>query len=368
MEEHGELEVDAYGVKEAGAKLELMKVTLPPLRSTEVQVEISHCGLCHTEVHMVDNDWGVTNYPLVPGHEGYGKVSVVGSDVDATKFKVGDVVGIGWIRDSCGGCTKCSCGRENLCSKGYQGVYLGSNAGPGIWGNQAYNTMGCFAKTVRINATFAFKIPENCPAAVACPLMCAGGTVFEPIENYVKGPDTTIGIAGIGGLGTLGIKLAKLKGATVTAISRTSAKKGLSLAAGADDYLALDDAAAMKAAGCKFDVIIDTSPAGGEPERYMNLLKFDGSLVRVGIPPGKDASFSYNWIALIFTQRTIAGSIVTGSKYMTSLLELAGENLEFLMQHDPNWAAVELPFGEVNEALAALKEGTGKGYRTILAW
>jgi len=366
MEEHGEITVDAYGCKKAGGPVELMKVTLPPLRSTQVQVEMSHCGLCHTEIHMIDNDWGVTDYPLVPGHEGFGIVSVVGSAVPAGTIEVGDEVGVGWIRDSCGDCTKCSCGRENLCSKGYQGTILGPSAS-GIWGNQKANMFGCFAKTMRLESSFAFKVPKNCPPAIACPLMCAGGTLFEPIENHIE-KGMSIGIAGIGGLGTLGLKLAKLKGATVTAISRTDAKKGFSLKAGADDFISMADKEAIAAAACTLDVIIDTSPAGGEPEQYLNLLKFDGKLVRVGLPPGKEAAFSYNWIPLIFCQRSIVGSVVTGSKNMKNLLKLAETEVEFLMENDPNWNAVEVPFSDVAKALASLKEGTNKGYRTILKW
>lgn len=366
MEEHGEIEVDAYGSKEQGAPLELMKITLPALRSTQVQVEMSHCGLCHTECHMIDNDWGVSDYPLVPGHEGYGTVTLVGSDVPAGTVAVGDVVGVGWIRDSCGSCTKCSCGRENLCSKGYQGTLLGPSAA-GIWGNQKTNMFGCFSKTMRIESSFVFKIPKNCPPEIACPLMCAGGTLFEPVENHIES-GMSVGVAGIGGLGTLGIKLAKLKGAKVTAISRTDAKKTLALKAGADDFISMADEDAVKAAACTLDVIIDTSPAKGEPEPYLNILKFDGKLVRVGLPPGAESTFSYNWISLIFCQRSIIGSVVTGSKNMKELLKLAEKDVEFLMENDPNWDAVRVPFSDVNKAVSDLRQGKNKGYRTILTW
>lgn len=130
-EEFGAKVVEAYGVSEAGGPLTLLRVLLPPLRTTQVEVEMSYCGLCHTDVSMVDNDWGISSYPLVPGHEGYGTVAKVGSEV--TGLAPGDRVGIGWIRDSCGGCPACIDGRENLCSRGYQGTFLGPNAGPGVW-------------------------------------------------------------------------------------------------------------------------------------------------------------------------------------------------------------------------------------------
>lgn len=143
----GPLDTEAYGVRAAGDRLELMTVTLPPLGATQVEVEMSHCGLCHTDLHMVANDWGVSSYPMVPGHEGVGVVSRVGQSVRT--LRPGDRVGIGWIRGACGACGACLCGRDNLCEAGYQGTYLGPAAG--IWGSATPSTMfGCFSRVMRI--------------------------------------------------------------------------------------------------------------------------------------------------------------------------------------------------------------------------
>eukprot|EP00965_Chrysotila_dentata_P080726 2663763-Pleurochrysis_carterae.AAC.1 len=179
----GPLETQAYICKSKGASLELGTVTLPALSATQVQIEMEACGLCHTDIHMIENDWGIADYPLVPGHEGYGTVVKTGSSVKG--LKMGDKVGVGWIRDSCGACDNCGCGRENICEAGYQGTYLAGSAA-GLWGKNPSNEFGCFSKVMRVEEKFAFKIPETISPLVACPLLCAGGTVFEPIEDYVK--------------------------------------------------------------------------------------------------------------------------------------------------------------------------------------
>lgn len=195
------LKTDAYGAKEKGGKIEPLVVTLPPLKESQVQIEMTHCGLCHTDVHMLLDDFGMSKYPLIPGHEGVGKIMEVGNCVRG--LKKGDRVGVGWIRDSCQTCEMCGCGRENLCEEGYTGTFLGDN-----------NQYGAWSKYMRIEAKFAFKLPDNISPELAGPLMCAGGTVFEPIVQYVQ-PGTIVGIGAIGGLGTLAVKLCKLYGAKV---------------------------------------------------------------------------------------------------------------------------------------------------------
>jgi uncharacterized zinc-type alcohol dehydrogenase-like protein len=208
------LTTQAWVCPEEGAKLVVKDIVLPPLTASQVEVDMEKCGLCHTDIHMRDNDWGVSNYPVVLGHEGIGKVRKVGDNVK--KLKVGDIVGITWIRDSCGSCKYCFCGRENICLKGYQGLYLGNNAG--CWGKVAFNEHGgCFSKVMRIEERFAIKVPDQLPAECACPLMCGGGTVYEPICDYVIPGQTNVGVIGIGGLGTAALKLAKLHGGLVTA-------------------------------------------------------------------------------------------------------------------------------------------------------
>lgn len=360
------LQTDAYVCLNKGDPLVLSTITLPPLAATEVECDMVCCGLCHTDCHMTNNDWGVADFPMVPGHEGVGIVRALGSAVKT--HSVGDRVAIAWLRDSCLTCDACMCGRENLCRSGYQGTYLGNSAGP--FGKQSYNTHGgCFSKVMRISARFAVKIPDNVPDDVACPLLCGGGTVYEPIVDYCPA-GTHLGVAGIGGLGTAAIKLAKLRGVTVTALSSSPHKKSAALAAGAKDFMCIDDENDLKACAGQFDVIIDTSPANSQPvSKYLDLLKFDGIYCRVGLPPAANQSFSYNFLPLIFTQKKIAGSIVTGNARMDSMLQLVSNNLDYMLSDNPDMNKIDkVPFDQVNEAMTSLINRTNKGYRFVLYW
>mmetsp|Transcript_40399 Transcript_40399/g.72550 ORF Transcript_40399/g.72550 Transcript_40399/m.72550 type:complete len:369 (-) Transcript_40399:163-1269(-) len=360
----GPLVTQAYVVSEQGGKLELKDITLPPLKPTQVEIDMTHCGLCHTDIHMRDNDWGISNYPMVPGHEGVGVIRKLGSCVRSAK--VGDIVGICWIRDSCQDCDACAVGRDNLCRKGYQGTYLGSNAG--TWGKDPYNEHGgCFSKVMRVEEKFAFILPKGMNPELACPLMCGGGTVFEPIVDYVK-PGKKVGVVGIGGLGTTAIKLAKLYGAEVTAISRTATKEAGARKAGAAHFVVTTDADAKSKLAASFNVIIDTTPVNGDVSPYMDMLAFDGSYIRVGIPAAKDQGFSYNWIPLIFTQRKIQGSIVLGSARTRDMLELAHANQKFMEDDDESWTTTTMPFDQVNEGMEELLAGKNKGWRMLLKW
>jgi D-arabinose 1-dehydrogenase-like Zn-dependent alcohol dehydrogenase len=302
---------------------------------------------------------------VVLGHEGVGKVRKIGSSV--RNLEVGHTVGITWIRDSCLCCEPCQKGRENLCEKGYQGTYLGSGAG--IWGKSPANEHGgCFSKVVRIESRFAIKLPADLPAEIACPLICGGGTVYESVADYVT-VGTKVAVASIGGLGTAAIRFAKLYGGHVTALSRGDAKKDKCLAIGADAFEGcLGDKDKMAALAGQFDVIIDTSPANAELGPYMGMLKISGTYCRVGIPVASDMTFTFGFIPLIFTQKKIAGSIVTGTQRVKHMLELTANNLEAF--HDPSeWHTETVSFDKVNEVMDQLAQGKNdKTYRYLLKW
>eukprot|EP00607_Mallomonas_marina_P009335 CAMPEP_0182419854 /NCGR_PEP_ID=MMETSP1167-20130531/4209_1 /TAXON_ID=2988 /ORGANISM="Mallomonas Sp, Strain CCMP3275" /LENGTH=364 /DNA_ID=CAMNT_0024594989 /DNA_START=56 /DNA_END=1150 /DNA_ORIENTATION=- len=362
----GPLETQAYVIKSQGAPLELTTITIPAMGASQVQVDITHCGLCHTDIHMKNNDWGVSNYPMVAGHEGVGFVSSVGPLCKV--LKIGDRVAIGWAADSCGTCKYCCEGRENICTAGYQGTFLGSAAG--CWGKSPRNEFGgCFAKVVRIEEKFATKIPESVPTSIICPLVCGGGTVFEPICNYVT-LGTNVGVYSIGGLGTAAIKLAKLAGANVTAFSGSARKQPGCVSAGASKFVLTSDTAAMEAAASSLDLLIDTCPANNDISPLMNLLSFNGKYVRVGIPPASNQHFEYNWIPLIFTQRQIVGSIVTGSKRMNLLMNILEDNLKTTgsMKDDENWGVCPMKFEDVNEAFKLVADNALTGHRVVLEW
>mmetsp|Transcript_28103 Transcript_28103/g.74183 ORF Transcript_28103/g.74183 Transcript_28103/m.74183 type:complete len:403 (-) Transcript_28103:588-1796(-) len=358
------LETEAYVVPKAGQDLVLQKITLPPLTSSQVELDMELCGLCHTDIHMKNNDWGISNFPLVPGHEGVGVVRKVGSDVRA--LKIGDRVGVSWIRDSCRTCPACRVGRENLCRQGYQGTFLASNAG--MWGKEAFNEHGgCFSKVMRVEEKWAIKIPDQLPSASAAPLMCGGGTVFEPIADYVK-VGSKVGIIGIGGLGTCAVKLARLCGASVTAFSHSPDKEPAVRKAGARGFVNLNKKEEVIQAAGSMDLLIDTTPVNQPVAPYLDLLRLDGVYCRVGIPATGDQSINYSWIPLIFTQKKIVGSIVSGSQRMATMLQLAADNSEFMVEDDEEWSVQEVPFSQVNDAMKKLLSQGNAGWRYVLRW
>jgi len=360
--EEGPKVTEAWVCYEKGAPLKLAEIALPPLTATMIEVEMTHCGLCHTDLHMRDNDWGISDYPIVLGHEGVGTVVKVGSCVRG--FETGDTVGIHWIRDSCQVCSNCCEGRENICTDGYQGTYLGPSAG--IWGKTPHNTHGgAFSKVMRIEARFAIQIPPSLTPEVICPLLCGGGTVFEAIVEYVK-PGSQVAVSSIGGLGTAAIKLAKMYGGQVTALSRGEAKKDKALSVGADGYYGcLGNDMMMDALAGTFDVLIDTCPVNKPIDHLIGLLKIGGTYVRVGLPNASDNTFTYNFGELVCGQKKIAGSIVTGTKRLNHLVNLASG----LTADSDEWKTEVLPFSDVNETMELLKDGkTGSTWRYIFQW
>lgn len=300
------------------------------------------------------------------GHEGIGVVRTLGSS--CKMLQVGDTVGVTWIRDSCACCDPCLEGRENLCDKGYQGVYLGPGAG--CWGKDPHHEFGgCFSKVMRIEEKWAIKVPDGIPPQVACPLICGGGTVFEAVCDYVQ-QGSRVAVASIGGLGTAAIKFSKTFGAHVTALSRGEGKRDKCLAIGADEFFpCLGDAEKMAELAGKFDLIIDTSPANADVGPYMTMLKFNGTYCRVGIPLANDMQFTFEYIPLIFTQKKIAGSIVTGTRRMKRMLQLTSDQLGTYGKDPEEWQAKVVPFDDVNKVMTELKEGKNQNnYRYVLKW
>jgi len=366
MSEEGPLVTQAYVCKEKGGNLVLEDITLPALTATQVQLDITHCGLCHTDIHMQNNDWGVSNYPVVLGHEGVGIITKIGSSVK--NLKVGDRVGITWIRDSCASCDACLAGRENICETGYQGTYLGPAAG--CWGKTAHHEHGgCFSKVMRIESKFAIKLPDGLPSEVACPFICGGGTMFEPVVDYVTN-GTRVAIASVGGLGTAGIKFSKSFGGHVTALSRSEEKRSKAISAGADEFYAcLGNADAMAELAGKFDVIIDTSPANADVGDFLGMLKFNGTYVRVGIPLASDMDFKFSYIPLIFTQKKIAGSIVTGTRRMKRMLQMTTDEIASYGNDSDEWNSKIVEFDQVNEVMGDLANGRNtNNWRYVLKW
>lgn len=329
----------AYAALKPQEKLQLWEYEPAPLEENQIEIKVTHNGLCHTDIHMRDNDWGVSQFPLVAGHEVVGEVTDVGNKV--TNLKPGDRVGCGWIRNSCRTCDYCLSGEENICRQGYTGLIVGNHGG--------------FADKLRINADFVYKIPEQLDSASAAPLLCAGITVYTPLRTYIKHPATRVGIIGIGGLGHLAIKFAKAMGAEVTAFSSSPSKEAEAKEFGAHHFVKWGTAEEMKYLTNSLDLLLTTSSAELDWDLAFSLLANNGVLCFLGIPV---SSINVPLIPLIFGQKSIAGSVVGGRKFMQEMLEFAALN-----QITP--MIETMPLGEINQAMD--KVGANKArYRIVL--
>lgn len=348
-----------------GEDFKLQALTLPALGATQVEVKIRMVGLCHTDIHFRDNDMGNADYPLLAGHEGVGEVVQTGRDVRT--LKIGDRVGLGWIRDSCDSCKNCKAGRENICYQQYQGIYLGKSAGP--WGSLGkYNEHGgCFTRVQRIEETFAVNIPKGLPDSCVCPLLCGGATMYEPLCNHARA-GSRVGVLGLGGLGRCGVKLGKLLNCHIVVISSTSTKREAALQCGADDFWVMNNEH-EHAVEEQLDLIIDTRPVNGPVDQVMKFLRNDGVYCRVGLPSAADQDFSHQWIPHIFMQQSITGSTVTGTKRMNEMFQLCADNVDYILKADDAFNDVEIiPFAEINNAMHKLSSRTNKSFRYLLKW
>ncbi|MFV0574435.1 MAG: NAD(P)-dependent alcohol dehydrogenase [Vibrio sp.] len=309
------------------------------LRSNDVAIEISHCGVCHSDLHTVNGDWGDQPYPLVPGHEIVGVVTSIGSGV--TKYKVGDRVAVGCMVDSCQECDQCHHGEEQYCRNGMTPTY---GAPDRISGE---TTQGGYSKHIVVREEFVLSIPENMDITRAAPILCAGITTFSPLRTWNVGKGSRVGVIGLGGLGHMAVKLAVAMGAEVTVISRSNSKEAQAKELGAKGILASTDEAAMAAAGSSLDLIIDTVPTKHDVTPYMSLLDIDGSLVIVGqVGPLDEA----NTFPMIFGRRRVAGSLIGGIKETQ-------EVLDFCAEHNVYPECEIIRMDQINDAFQNLAKG-----------
>lgn len=282
----------------------------------DVVVEIKFCGICHSDIHNARNEWGATNYPVVPGHEIAGIVKAVGSKV--TKHKVGDRVGIGCLVDSCRTCASCKEDLENFCENGYVGTYGGlEKDGSGI-------TKGGYSDIIVANEDFVLKIPDSISLDKAAPLLCAGITLYSPLMHWKAGPGKKVGIIGLGGLGHMGVKIAVALGAEVTVMSHSDKKREDAKSFGAIDFLNTKNLNVFTDYAEKFDIIINTvSSADLDMALFFSLLKRDGTLVNVGAP---DKPLTVNVFPLIMKRRNFSGSLIGGIKETQEMLNFCAQH------------------------------------------
>ncbi len=305
-----------YAVQSATDDLAPYRFERRDPRPDDVTVEILYCGVCHSDLHMARNDWGWSFYPLVPGHEIIGRVVGVGSDV--TRFKPGDAVGIGCMVDSCRQCAPCEHGLEQYCEQGHVLTYGSLD----LHDNRP--TYGGYSERIVASERFVLKLHEGVDPAGAAPLLCAGITMWSPLRHWQTGPGKRVAIVGLGGLGHMGLKLAKALGAEVTLFTRSPGKESDARRLGADRIVLSTDEAQMETAKGSFDLIVDTVPYVHDLNPYLPTLTLDGTLVLVGYLGGLEPMLGT--VPLILGRKSVAGSVIGGIPETQELLDFCGEH------------------------------------------
>ncbi|WP_031466393.1 NAD(P)-dependent alcohol dehydrogenase [Sciscionella sediminilitoris] len=330
----------------AGQPLGVTTIERRELRPDDVLIDIAYAGICHSDIHQVDEDWGGSIFPMVPGHEIAGTVAAVGSSV--TKYQVGDRVGVGCMVDSCGECEQCRAGREQFCVKGNVQTY---NA-RGFDGEPTY---GGYSKQVVVRDAFVCRIPEGIGLDVAAPLLCAGITTYSPLRQWNVGPGKKVAVIGLGGLGHMAVKLAAAMGAEVTVLSQSLKKREDGLKLGASDYYATSDEATFDTLRGRFDVILNTVSAQLPLDRYLGLLAVDGTLANVGAPADP---MSFNMFSLLGGNKKLAGSMIGG-------IPETQEMLDFCAEHGIGAEIEVISAEKVNEAYERVKNSDVR-YRFVI--
>ncbi|MET8757813.1 NAD(P)-dependent alcohol dehydrogenase [Lentzea sp. NPDC004782] len=306
--------VAAYAAPAPKAPLERTTVERRAVGAHDVLIDIKYAGICHSDIHQVNEGWGQGIFPMVPGHEIAGVVVEVGSEV--TRFTVGEHVGVGCMVDSCRECDYCLRGLEQYCANGSTMTYNGIDRNGEV-------TYGGYSKQIVVDENYVVRIPDSLPLDVAAPLLCAGITLYSPLKHWNVGPGKKVAIVGLGGLGHMGVKIARALGAEVTVLSQSLRKKDDGLALGAHDYRATNDPSTFSELAGKFDVIVSTVSAPLDFSAYLGLLKTEGALVNVGAP---EEPISVNLFGLIGGRKTIAGSMIGGIAETQEMLDFCAEH------------------------------------------
>jgi len=302
-------------------------------RPDDVVIDILYCGVCHSDLHTARNDWGWTTYPIVPGHEIIGRVREVGAAV--TRFKPGDAVGVGCLVDSCRHCAPCEHGEEQYCENGFTGTYGGKDRHDGR------PTQGGYSDHIVVSDRFVLKVPESLDLKGAAPLLCAGITTWSPLRHWKVGPGSRVAVVGLGGLGHMGLKLAKALGAEVTLFTRSKGKEADAIRLGADRVVLSTDPAQMAAVSGRFDLIVDTVPYVHDLNPYIPTLASSGTLVLVGFLGGLEPML--NTAPMVLGRKAVAGSLIGGIPETQELLDFCGQHdiasdVEVIRMQDINGA------------------------------
>ena len=337
----------AYGAQSATTPIVPLTIERREPKPHDVQIEIKYCGVCHSDLHTARNEWGMTVFPIVPGHEIVGVVTAVGSHVK--KYKVGDTAAIGCLVDSCRECDNCKDGLEQYCSNGMVGTYGGMEKdGSGA-------THGGYSKSILAHEDFVLRISDKLDLAATAPLLCAGITTYSPLRHWKVGKGTKVGVLGLGGLGHMGVKIAVAMGAEVTMLSHTPSKEADAKRLGAHKFVLTSDAAQIKDVMGYFDFILDTVSADHDYNFYLGLLRTSGVMVCVGAPAAPATVPAFN---LIFGRKSIAGSLIGG-------LPETQEMLDFCAEHNIVSDIELIRMDQINEAYERLLKSDVK-YRFVI--
>lgn len=308
------LEVLGYAAQSSQSPLVPFKFERRNPREDDVVIQIEYCGVCHSDLHQARNDWEFSTYPLVPGHEIVGRVTSVGNKV--TQYKVGDLVGIGCMVDSCRSCSACHAGLEQYCEEGNTQTYNSLDR------HDQRLTYGGYSQAIICSEAFVLKVPENLDTKAVPPILCAGITTWSPLRHWKVGKGSKVAVVGLGGLGHMAIKLANALGAEVTLFTRSANKEEDAIALGAHHVVLSTDETQMELATNQFDLIIDTVPYDHDLKIYIPTLVLNGTIVLVGYL----GEISANSVPLIMGRRSIAGSMIGGIKETQELLDFCGEH------------------------------------------
>lgn len=331
-------QIQGLAVHAAGAELLPFHYDPGKLGSLEVEIAITHCGICHSDLHLISNDWGISQYPFIPGHEIIGTVAAKGSEVRG--LDIGQRVGLGWQSNSCGRCDWCLQGLENLCPE--------SEA-------TCVHRHGGYASGVRANSRFVVPIPDALPSEQAAPLLCGGVTVYSPMRTHRINPSSRVGVVGIGGLGHMAVQFARVFGAEVAAFSTTATKETEARELGAHHFVNSRDTKAMKDMAGSLDFILTTVNADQDWGTYLQALRPQGTLCFVGVPP---SPVSLHAFPLISGQRTVTGNPIGSPFCLREMLDVAA-------RHCVKATTELFPMAKANEAIEKVKKSKVR-YRAVL--
>lgn len=337
------MSVPAYAAPSANAALEPFAVERRAPGAHDVSIDIRYCGVCHSDIHQVRDEWGRGAFPMVPGHEIVGAVSAVGAQV--SRWKVGDIVGVGCFVDSCRRCEACRDGEEQFCADGMSATYNGFERTDGEL-DRSRPTYGGYCSRIVVDENYVLRIPEGIALDRAAPLLCAGITTYAPLRRYGAGAGVDVAVVGLGGLGHMGVKLAKAMGARVTVLSHSPGKRDDALTLGADAFVSTRDGEAFCEQAGRFDLILDTVSAGHDYDDYLRLLKREGHMVLLGMPEPSSVSAG----TLIHGRRTLTGSMIGG-------IGETQEMLDFCAEHGVASDVEVIPVDYVNTAYERMMTG-----------